>query len=114
MTALSILELGRVRRGGDRRMALDEAMALARHAEGWGYQRFWVAEHHNMPTVTTAATSLVIQHIAAGPTTIRVGAGGLLLPHPAPYVISEQFATMATLFPAPLELGLVRTPGTDQ
>src|SRR3546814_1403314 len=89
MTALSILELGRVRRGGDRRMALDEAMALARHAEGWGYQRFWVAEHHNMPTVTTAATSLVIQHIAAGTTTIRVGAGGIMLPNHAPYVIAR-------------------------
>src|SRR3546814_14798881 len=98
MTALSILELGRVRRGGDRRMALDEAMALARHAEGWGYQRFWVAEHHNMPTVTTAATSLVIQHIAAGTTTIRVGAGGIMLPNHEPYVIAEKFGTLATMF----------------
>src|SRR3546814_7266 len=114
MTALSILELGRVRRGGDRRMALDEAMALARHAEGWGYQRFWVAEHHNMPTVTTAATSLVIQHIAAGTTTIRVGAGGIMLPNHAPYVIAEQFGTLATLFPGRIDLGLGRAPGTDQ
>ncbi|API58147.1 alkane 1-monooxygenase [Tardibacter chloracetimidivorans] len=114
MTALSILELGRVRQGGDRRMALDEARALARHAEGWGYQRFWVAEHHNMPTVTTAATSLVIQHIAAGTTTIRVGAGGIMLPNHAPYVIAEQFGTLATLFPGRIDLGLGRAPGTDQ
>ena len=114
MTALSILELGRVRQGGDRRIALDEARALARHAEGWGYQRFWVAEHHNMPTVTTAATSLVIQHIAAGTTTIRVGAGGIMLPNHAPYVIAEQFGTLATLFPGRIDLGLGRAPGTDQ
>src|SRR3546814_7025152 len=95
-------------------MALDEAMALARHAEGWGYQRFWVAEHHNMPTVTTAATSLVIQHIAAGTTTIRVGAGGIMLPNHAPYVIAEQFGTLAKLFPGRIDLGLGRAPGTDQ
>lgn len=95
-------------------MALDEARALARHAEGWGYQRFWVAEHHNMPTVTTAATSLVIQHIAAGTTTIRVGAGGIMLPNHAPYVIAEQFGTLATLFPGRIDLGLGRAPGTDQ
>ncbi len=114
MTALSILELGRVRQGSDRRTALDEARALARHAETWGYQRFWVAEHHNMPTVTTAATSLVIQHIAAGTTTIRVGAGGIMLPNHAPYVIAEQFGTLATLFPGRIDLGLGRAPGTDQ
>jgi luciferase family oxidoreductase group 1 len=114
MTQLSILELGRVRQGSDRRTALDEARALARHAETWGYQRFWVAEHHNMPTVTTAATSLVIQHIAAGTTTIRVGAGGIMLPNHAPYVIAEQFGTLATLFPGRIDLGLGRAPGTDQ
>lgn len=114
MTELSILELGRVRQGSDRRTALDEARALARHAETWGYQRFWVAEHHNMPTVTTAATSLVIQHIAAGTTTIRVGAGGIMLPNHAPYVIAEQFGTLATLFPGRIDLGLGRAPGTDQ
>jgi luciferase family oxidoreductase group 1 len=114
MTGLSILELGRVRQGSDRRTALDEARALARHAETWGYQRFWVAEHHNMPTVTTAATSLVIQHIAAGTTSIRVGAGGIMLPNHAPYVIAEQFGTLATLFPGRIDLGLGRAPGTDQ
>jgi luciferase family oxidoreductase group 1 len=114
MTALSILELGRVRQGSDRRAALDEARTLARHAEAWGYERFWVAEHHNMPTVTTAATSLVIQHIAAGTSTIRVGAGGIMLPNHAPYVIAEQFGTLATLFPGRIDLGLGRAPGTDQ
>ncbi|SDY16046.1 LLM class flavin-dependent oxidoreductase [Citreimonas salinaria] len=114
MASLSILELGRVRQGSDRRTALDEARALARHAEGLGYQRFWVAEHHNMPTVTTAATALVIQHIAAGTTSIRVGAGGIMLPNHAPYIIAEQFGTLATLFPGRIDLGLGRAPGTDQ
>jgi luciferase family oxidoreductase group 1 len=111
---LSILELGRVRQGSDRRAALDEARTLARHAEAWGYRRFWVAEHHNAPTVATAATSLVIAHIAAGTRTIRVGAGGIMLPNHAPYVIAEQFGTLETLFPGRIDLGLGRAPGTDQ
>lgn len=114
MVQFSILELGRVREGSDRRAALDGARDLARHAEAWGYRRFWVAEHHNMPTVTTAATSLVIAHIAAGTKTIRVGAGGIMLPNHAPYVIAEQFGTLATLFPGRIDLGLGRAPGTDQ
>lgn len=114
MVALSILELGRVRQGGTRRTALDEARDLGRHAEGWGYRRLWVAEHHNMAGVTTAATSLVIAHIAAGTTTLRVGAGGIMLPNHAPYVIAEQFGTLATLFPGRIDLGLGRAPGTDQ
>ncbi|MXP44101.1 LLM class flavin-dependent oxidoreductase [Allopontixanthobacter sediminis] len=114
MTALSILELGRVRQASDRRTALDEARTLAGNAEAWGYQRFWVAEHHNMPAVTTAATSLVIQHIASGTNTIRVGAGGIMLPNHSPYVIAEQFGTLATLFPGRIDLGLGRAPGTDQ
>lgn len=114
MTPLSILELGRVRQGSDRRTALDEARTLAQHAEGWGYRRIWVAEHHNSPGVTTAATSLVIAHIAAGTRTIRVGAGGIMLPNHAPYVIAEQFGTLETLFPGRIDLGLGRAPGTDQ
>jgi luciferase family oxidoreductase group 1 len=101
---LSILELGRVRQGGDRRTALDEARRLAQHAEAWGYRRIWVAEHHNMPTVATAATSLVIAHLAAGTRTIRVGAGGIMLPNHAPYVIAEQFGTLETLFPGRIDL----------
>jgi luciferase family oxidoreductase group 1 len=114
MIPLSILELGRVREGSDRRAALDEARELARHAEGWGYRRFWVAEHHNMPAVTTAATSIVIAHIAAGTSSIRVGAGGIMLPNHAPYIIAEQFGTLETLFPGRIDLGLGRAPGTDQ
>lgn len=114
MIPLSILELGRVREGSDRRAALDEAQQLARHAEAWGYRRFWVAEHHNMPAVTTAATSVVIAHIAAGTSSIRVGAGGIMLPNHAPYIIAEQFGTLATLFPGRIDLGLGRAPGTDQ
>ncbi|MBA4030760.1 MAG: alkane 1-monooxygenase [Planctomyces sp.] len=114
MVDFSILELGRVRQGSDRRAALDDARTLAQHAEKWGYRRLWVAEHHNMPTVTTAATSLVIAHIAAGTRTIRVGAGGIMLPNHAPYVIAEQFGTLETLFPGRIDLGLGRAPGTDQ
>ena len=114
MTPLSILELGRVRQGSDRRTALDDARTLAQHAERLGYRRIWVAEHHNMPAVTTAATSLVIAHIAAGTSTIRVGAGGVMLPNHAPYVIAEQFGTLETLFPGRIDLGLGRAPGTDQ
>ena len=113
MIPLSILELGRVREGSDRRAALDEARELARHAEGLGYTRFWVAEHHNMPTVTTAATSIVIAHIAAGTSSIRVGAGGIMLPNHAPYIVAEQFGTLETLFPGRIDLGLGRAPGTD-
>jgi luciferase family oxidoreductase group 1 len=110
---LSILELGRVRQGSDRKAALDEARALAQHAEALGYSRFWVAEHHNFPSVVTAATSVVIGHIAAGTSTIRVGAGGVMLPNHAPYVIAEQFGTLETLFPGRIDLGLGRAPGTD-
>jgi len=113
MVPLSILELGRVRQGSDRRAALDDARTLAQHAERWGYRRFWVAEHHNFKSVTTAATSVVIAHIAAGTTTIRVGAGGIMLPNHAPYVIAEQFGTLETLFPGRIDLGLGRAPGTD-
>jgi luciferase family oxidoreductase group 1 len=111
---VSVLELGRVRQGGTRREALDEARQLARHVEALGYRRIWVAEHHNSPTVTTAATALVIAHLAAATTTIRVGAGGIMLPNHAPYVIAEQFGTLATLFPGRIDLGLGRAPGTDQ
>jgi luciferase family oxidoreductase group 1 len=110
---VSILELGRVRQGGDRRTALEEATRLAQHAESLGYRRFWVAEHHNFPTVTTAATAVVIAHIAGATRTIRVGAGGVMLPNHSPYVIAEQFGTLETLFPGRIDLGLGRAPGTD-
>jgi luciferase family oxidoreductase group 1 len=114
MTPLSILELVRVTQSTDARGALDNARDLAAHAEKWGYRRIWVAEHHNMPGIASAATSVVLAHLAAGTTTIRVGAGGIMLPNHAPYVIAEQFGTLARLFPRRIDLGLGRAPGTDQ
>jgi len=114
MTGLSILELVRVTEETDARGALDNARDLARHAENWGYRRIWVAEHHNMPGIASAATSVVLAHIAGGTTRIRVGAGGIMLPNHAPYVIAEQFGTLARLFPGRIDLGLGRAPGTDQ
>ena len=114
MFPLTVLELGRVREGSTRRAALDEARELGRLLERLGYGRIWVAEHHNTPVVTTAATSLVIAHIASGTSTIRVGAGGIMLPNHAPYVIAEQFGTLETLFPGRIDLWVGRAPGTDQ
>ncbi|MBE9605095.1 LLM class flavin-dependent oxidoreductase [Acetobacteraceae bacterium H6797] len=114
MTKLSILDLVRVTDTGSPRIALDNARDLAAHAENWGYERFWVAEHHNMPGIASAATSVVIGHIAAGTSKIRVGAGGIMLPNHAPMVIAEQFGTLAHLYPGRIDLGLGRAPGTDQ
>ena len=114
MTPLSILELVRVTQETDPGGALNNARDLAAHAEKWGYRRIWVAEHHNMPGIASAATSVVLAHLAAGTTTIRVGAGGIMLPNHAPYVIAEQFGTLARLFPGRIDLGLGRAPGTDQ
>lgn len=113
-TPLSILDLVRITEGSDVRRALDDARDLAAHAEGWGYRRFWVAEHHNFPSIASAATSLVIQHVAAGTRSIRVGAGGIMLPNHSPLVIAEQFGTLEALFPGRIDLGLGRAPGTDQ
>ncbi|RUP00478.1 LLM class flavin-dependent oxidoreductase [Hyphomicrobium sp.] len=113
MAAISILDLVRVTQSTDARGALDNARDLAAHAERWGYRRFWVAEHHNMPGIASAATSIVIAHIAAGSKTIRVGAGGIMLPNHAPIIIAEQFGTLARLFPGRIDLGLGRAPGTD-
>lgn len=114
MAALSILELVRVTEETDARGALDNARDLAAHAEEWGYRRIWVAEHHNMIGIASAATSVVLAHLAAGTKTIRVGAGGIMLPNHSPYVIAEQFGTLARLFPDRIDLGLGRAPGTDQ
>jgi luciferase family oxidoreductase group 1 len=114
MTKLSILDLVRVTQETDAKGALNNARDLALHAEAWGYNRLWVAEHHNMPGIASAATSIVLAHIAEGTTTIRVGAGGIMLPNHAPYVIAEQFGTLARLFPGRVDLGLGRAPGTDQ
>ena len=113
MTPLSILDLVRVTEETDARGALDNARDLASHAEGWGYRRIWVAEHHNMAGIASAATSVVLAHIAAGTKTIRVGAGGIMLPNHAPLIIAEQFGTLETLYPGRIDLGLGRAPGSD-
>lgn len=110
----SILDLVRVGECWGVKEALDRARDLASNAERWGYSRFWVAEHHNMVSIASSATSLVISHIAAGTKTIKVGAGGIMLPNHAPLVIAEQFGTLAHLYPGRIELGLGRAPGTDQ
>ncbi len=114
MTAFSILDLSPIPEGGDAAVALRNTADLARHAEQWGYRRFWLAEHHNMPGIASAATAVVIGHVAAATSTIRVGAGGIMLPNHAPLVIAEQFGTLASLFPGRIDLGLGRAPGTDQ
>lgn len=114
MTPISILDLVRIRQGGNAKVALDNARDLAAHAEKWGYQRFWMAEHHNMPGIASAATSVAIAHVAAGTSTIRVGSGGIMLPNHSPLVIAEQFGTLDALFPGRIDLGLGRAPGTDQ
>ena len=110
----SILDLAPIVDGGDARRALENSRDLARHAERLGYHRFWLAEHHGMPGVASAATAVVIAHVAAGTSTIRVGAGGIMLPNHAPLVIAEQFGTLESLHPGRIDLGLGRAPGSDQ
>lgn len=114
MALLSILDLAPVVSGSTPAQAFRNALDLAQHAERWGYHRYWLAEHHNMTGVASAATSVVIGHVAAGTSTIRVGAGGIMLPNHAPLVIAEQFGTLGTLFPGRVDLGLGRAPGSDQ
>jgi luciferase family oxidoreductase group 1 len=114
MVALSILDLAFVPEGATPAAALQRSLELAQHAERWGYERFWLAEHHNMVGVASAATSIVIGYIAGGTRTIRVGAGGIMLPNHSPLVIAEQFGTLETLYPGRIDLGLGRAPGTDQ
>ncbi len=114
MPALSVLDLAPVPQGSSPGDALRNTLDVARHAERWGYDRYWLAEHHNMPGIASAATSVVIGHVAAGTSTIRVGAGGIMLPNHAPLVIAEQFGTLDALFPGRIDLGLGRAPGTDQ
>jgi luciferase family oxidoreductase group 1 len=113
-TPLSVLDLAPIPQGGDAALAFHRSLDLARHAERWGYRRFWLAEHHNIPGVASAATSVVIAHVAAGTSTIRVGAGGVMLPNHSPLVIAEQFGTLASLHPGRIDLGLGRAPGGDQ
>src|SRR5215210_508889 len=111
---LSVLDLAPIREGGTAAQAFRNSLDLARHAERWGYTRYWVAEHHNLPGVASAATAVVIGHIAGGTSTIRVGAGGIMLPNHAPLVIAEPFGTLESLYPGRIDLGLGRAPGGDQ
>jgi luciferase family oxidoreductase group 1 len=113
MVPFSILDLSPIVQGGTAAQALQRTLELARHAERLGYRRYWLAEHHNMPGIASAATSVVIAHVAAGTSTIRVGSGGVMLPNHAPLVIAEQFGTLESLFPGRIDLGLGRAPGTD-
>jgi luciferase family oxidoreductase group 1 len=110
----SLLDLAPIRRGGSPAESFRNSLDLARHAERWGYHRFWVAEHHNLPGVASAATAVVIGHVAGGTSTIRVGAGGIMLPNHAPLVIAEQFGTLESLYPGRIDLGLGRAPGGDR
>ena len=113
MVPFSILDLATIVRGGDAAEAFRHSADLARHAEQWGFTRYWLAEHHNMPGIASAATSVVIAHVAAATSTLRVGAGGIMLPNHAPLVVAEQFGTLESLFPGRIDLGLGRAPGTD-
>ena len=114
MTALSVLDLSPITEGGGPARSMRNSLDLARRAERLGYRRYWVAEHHNIPGIASAATAVVIGHIAGGTSTIRVGAGGIMLPNHAPLVIAEQFGTLDALYPGRIDLGLGRAPGTDQ
>lgn len=114
MIPFSVLDLSPIIQGSDATQALRNTLDLARHAEGWGYHRYWLAEHHNMTGIASAATAVVIGHVADGTSTIRVGAGGVMLPNHAPLIIAEQFGTLEALHPGRIDLGLGRAPGTDQ
>src|SRR6187551_1793195 len=111
---LPILDLAFVREDATPAEALQTSLDLAQHAEKWGYQRFWLAEHHNMIGIASAATAVVIGYVAGGTHTIRVGAAGIMLPNHSPLVVAEQFGTLESLYPGRIDLGLGRAPGTDQ
>ena len=114
MIPLSILDLSPIPEGADAGQALRNSADLARHAEALGYRRYWMAEHHNMPGIASAATAVALAHVAAGTSTIRLGAGGIMLPNHAPLMVAEQFGTLAALHPGRIDLGLGRAPGSDQ
>ena len=114
MIPLSVLDLAPITEGGDAAAALRNSLDLARNAEALGYRRFWLAEHHGMPGIASAATAVVIAYVAGGTSTIRVGAGGIMLPNHSPLVIAEQFGTLESLFAGRIDLGLGRAPGSDQ
>src|SRR6202162_4296859 len=109
----SVLDLAPVKSGGTIAEAFRNTLDLARHAERWGYTRFWLAEHHNMAGIASAATSVLIGHVAGGTSTLRVGSGGIMLPNHAALVIAEQFGTLETLYPGRIDLGVGRAPGSD-
>ena len=114
MIKLSVLDLAPIVEGSNAAQAISNSLSLAQHAEKHGYQRFWLAEHHNMEGLACSATAVLIGHVAQGTKTIRVGSGGVMLPNHAPLVVAEQFGTLATLYPGRIDLGLGRAPGTDQ
>lgn len=114
MIPISVLDLAFITHGSNPAEALHHTLDLAQHAERWGYRRFWLAEHHNMSGIASAATSVVIGYVAGGTSSIRVGSGGIMLPNHAPLLIAEQFGTLETLYPGRIDLGLGRAPGTDQ
>ncbi|WP_134854865.1 MsnO8 family LLM class oxidoreductase, partial [Bordetella pertussis] len=109
----SVLDLAPIVQGGTAAQAFRNTVDLARHVEGWGYRRFWLAEHHNITGVASSATAVLIGHVAAHTTTLRVGSGGVMLPNHAPLIIAEQFGTLESLFPGRIDLGLGRAPGSD-
>src|SRR6266567_4649688 len=114
MVPLSVLDLSPITEGGDAGQSLRNSLGLARHVEALGYQRYWMAEHHNLPGIASAATAVALAHVAGGTNRIRIGAGGIMLPNHAPLMIAEQFGTLASLHPGRVELGLGRAPGSDQ
>jgi len=113
MIPFSILDLAPINEGSDAAQSFRNTLDIAQHGERWGYQRFWLAEHHGMPGIASAATAVLIGHVAGGTQSIRVGAGGIMLPNHAPLVIAEQFGTLASLYPRRIDLGLGRAPGSD-
>ncbi len=110
----SVLDLSPIAQGSDAAQSFKNSLSLAQHAEKWGYNRYWLAEHHGMPGIASAATAVLMGHVAAGTSTIRIGAGGIMLPNHSPLVIAEQFGTLESLFPGRIDLGLGRAPGSDQ
>ena len=114
MIPFSVLDLSPITEGSDAAQSFRNSRDLAQHAERWGYQRFWLAEHHGMPGIASAATSVLMAYVAGGTSRIRIGAGGIMLPNHSPLVIAEQFGTLESLFPGRIDLGLGRAPGSDQ
>ena len=114
MIPFSILDLSPILEGSDAAQSFRNSRDLAQHAERWGYRRYWLAEHHGMPGIASAATSVLLAYVGAATRTIRIGAGGIMLPNHSPLVIAEQFGTLESLYPGRIDLGLGRAPGSDQ